>query len=125
MNYSKNGKTYHCPVEAALDVIGGKWKPLILWALGDRVLRFGELQKTLPGVNAKMLTKHLRELEEDGVLVRTVYPEVPPRVEYSITDFGKTLLPIMEALCAWGEHYLGLNGNTASECPVHGGKKKK
>ena len=96
MTYTKNGKTYHCPVEAALDVIGGKWKPLILWALGDNVLRFGELQKGLPGVNAKMLTKQLRELEEDGVITRTVYPEVPPRVEYAITDFGKTLIPILQ-----------------------------
>ena len=63
--YTRNGKIYHCPVEAALDVIGGKWKPLILWALGDDVLRFNELQKALPSVNAKMLTKQLRELEED------------------------------------------------------------
>ena len=78
--YTRNGRSYQCPVEAALDVIGGKWKPLILWALGDRVLRFSELQKALPGVNTKMLTKQLRELEEDGVITRTVYPEVPPRV---------------------------------------------
>ena len=104
--YTKNGKIYHCGVEAALDVIGGKWKPLILWALGDNVLRFGELQKGLPGVNAKMLTKQLRELELDGVISRTVYPEVPPRVEYSITDFGRTLIPILRELCVWGTRYL-------------------
>ena len=67
MTYTKNGKTYHCSVEAALDVIGGKWKPLILWALGDNVLRFGELQKELSGINTKMLTKQLRELEQDGL----------------------------------------------------------
>lgn len=65
MTYTKNGKTFHCPVEAALDVIGCKWKPLILWALGDAVLRFSELQKSIPGVNTKMLTKQLREQEED------------------------------------------------------------
>ncbi|RXE56387.1 HxlR family transcriptional regulator [Methanoculleus taiwanensis] len=124
MIYTKNGKTYHCPVEAALDVIGGKWKPLILWALGDDVMRFSELQKMIPGVNTKMLTKQLRELEADGVLTRTVYPEVPPRVEYAITDFGKTLLPIMEALCAWGAQYLGIDDAAVSRCPTKAGKGK-
>jgi DNA-binding HxlR family transcriptional regulator len=125
MTYGKNGKTYHCPVEAALDVIGGKWKPLILWYLGDNIVRFGELQKGLPGVNAKMLTKQLRELENDGVIKRTIYPEVPPRVEYIITDFGKTLLPIMEALCSWGANYLGIEDASSYECPTKTGKKKK
>ena len=125
MKYTKNGKTYHCPVEAALDVIGGKWKPLILWALGDAVMRFGELQKELPGVNTKMLTKQLRELEEDGVIRRKVYPEVPPRVEYAITDFGKTLLPILNALCTWGAGYLGVNGDPAHQCQIKPGKKKR
>jgi DNA-binding HxlR family transcriptional regulator len=125
MTYSKNGKTYHCPVEAALDVVGGKWKPLILWYLGDNVVRFGELQKGLPGVNAKMLTKQLRELENDGVIKRTIYPEVPPRVEYIITDFGKTLLPIMEALCSWGANYLGIEDTSSYECPTKTGKKTK
>lgn len=120
--YTRNGKSYHCPVEAALDVIGGKWKPLILWALGDDVLRFSELQKALPGVNTKMLTKQLRELEEDGVITRTVYPEVPPRVEYAITDFGKTLIPILQALCNWGAEYLGIEEASAHRCPT---KKRK
>jgi DNA-binding HxlR family transcriptional regulator len=124
MVYSKNGKAYHCPVEAALDVIGGKWKPLILWALGDNVLRFGELQKGLPGVNAKMLTKQLRELEEDGVIRRTVYPEVPPRVEYSITKFGETLIPVLQALCNWGAHYLEIEDASSYECQAKVGNKK-
>lgn len=126
MTYVKNGKTYHCTVEATLDVIGGKWKPLILWHLGDSVMRFGELQKSLHGVNAKMLTKQLRELEEDGVIRRTVYPEVPPRVEYSITEFGKTVIPILEALCTWGAQYLGTqNGKKSDEIPVCQAKAKK
>jgi DNA-binding HxlR family transcriptional regulator len=127
MTYTKNGRTYHCTVEAALDVIGGKWKPLILWHLGDNVMRFGELQRSLPGVNAKMLTKQLRELEKDGVIKRTLYPEVPPRVEYTITDFGRTLIPILQALCTWGAMYLeSENGNTdaTSPCPAKAGKKK-
>ncbi len=119
--YTRNGKSYHCPVEAALDVIGGKWKPLILWGLGDNVLRFSELQKALPGVNTKMLTKQLRELEEDGVITRTVYPEVPPRVEYAITDFGRTLIPILQALCNWGAEYLGIEEASAHLCPTKKG----
>jgi DNA-binding HxlR family transcriptional regulator len=120
MNYTKNGKTFHCPVEAALDVIGGKWKPLILWALGDDVLRFNQLQKGLPGVNTKMLTKQLRELEKDGVIRRKVFPEVPPRVEYAMTDFGKTLIPILRELCKWGANYLEID-DTSRECPANKG----
>jgi DNA-binding HxlR family transcriptional regulator len=123
MDYAKNGKSYHCPVEAALDVIGGKWKPLILWALGDKVLRFNELQKALPGINTKMLTKQLRALEEDGVIDRYVYPEVPPRVEYRITEFGRTLIPILEALCDWGADYLGVEDASSYQCSMKTGKK--
>jgi DNA-binding HxlR family transcriptional regulator len=125
MTYTKNGKTYHCPVEAALDVIGGKWKPLILWALGNDVLRFSELQKALPSVNAKMLTKQLRELEADGIIRRKIYPEVPPRVEYTITDFGKTLIPILNALCDWGAEYLGIDEASSHQCSAKAEKKKK
>ncbi|MGD0079290.1 MAG: helix-turn-helix domain-containing protein [Methanoregula sp.] len=108
-----------------MDVIGGKWKPLILWALGDNVLRFNELQKGLPGVNTKMLTKQLRELEGDGVIRRTVYPEVPPRVEYAITDFGRTLIPILQALCTWGAHYLGIEYASPYQCPAKTGRTKR
>lgn len=105
--YTKNEKSYRCPVEATLDVIGGKWKPLILWMLKGGVMRFSALQKAIPGVNSKTLTKQLRELEQDGVVVRVMYPEIPPRVEYSITEFGETLIPIIQALCTWGAEYLG------------------
>lgn len=122
--YTRNGKSYHCPVEAALDVIGGKWKPLILWALGDNVMRFSELQRALPGVNTKMLTKQLRELEEDGVIQRRVFAEVPPRVEYTITDFGKTLIPILQALCTWGAEYLGIDDAVSRQCPTKRAKMK-
>lgn len=105
--YERNGKMYSCPVEATLDVIGGKWKPLILWRIRKKIMRFSELQKEIPEINSKTLTKQLRELEHDGVISRTVYPEIPPRVEYSITEFGKTLVPIIQALCTWGAKYLG------------------
>ena len=124
MAYTKNGRTFHCPVEAALEVIGRKWKALILWHLCDGVKRFSELQRELPGINAKMLTRQLRELEGDGVVQRTVYPEVPPRVEYAVTEFGRTLLPILEALCAWGTQYLGTDDAAPARCPAKAGTER-
>lgn len=106
MSYKKNNN-YSCPVEVTLDVIGGKWKPIILWNIRKDVLRFSEIQKAIPAVNSKTLTKQLRELEEDHVIKRTIYPEIPPRVEYSITEFGTSLIPIIQALCDWGSRYIG------------------
>ncbi|SFM25019.1 winged helix-turn-helix transcriptional regulator [Methanolobus profundi] len=103
---SKNEKQYCCPVEATLGVIGGKWKPLILWQLKEEVLRYNSLQQALPGISPRMLTKQLRELEEDGLVRREMYPEIPPRVEYSLTDFGRTIIPVLEALCQWGIEYM-------------------
>jgi DNA-binding HxlR family transcriptional regulator len=100
-------KKYNCPVEASIDVIGGKWKPLILWALKEETLRFCEIEKELPQITQKMLTKQLRELESDGMISRKVYAEVPPKVEYSLTASGKTVIPILELLCFWGEKTFG------------------
>lgn len=97
---------YSCPVEAAIDIIGGKWKPWIIWCLRDCVLRFSELQKELPGVSPKVLTKQLRELEGDGIISRKIYPEIPPKVEYSLTPLGRTVIPVVEALCVWGSEYI-------------------
>ena len=102
----KRNRRYHCPVEATLDVIGGKWKAVILFWLRDDVFRFGELRRRIPDISERMLTQHLRELEEDGIVQRKVYAVVPPKVEYSLTAYGRTLRPITEMLCAWGKKHL-------------------
>ncbi|GMQ87999.1 MAG: winged helix-turn-helix transcriptional regulator [Gammaproteobacteria bacterium] len=94
-----------CPTEAALEVIGGKWKGVILYHLSSGTKRFNELQRLMP-VSQRMLTTQLRGLENDQIVHHQVYPEVPPRVEYSITEFGCTLEPILKVLQAWGEMYL-------------------
>jgi DNA-binding HxlR family transcriptional regulator len=103
-----------CPVEVTLAVIGGKWKPLILWHLSEGgVRRFLELQRLIPGITRKMLTQHLRELERDGVVARQIFDEMPLRVEYSLTKYGQTLRPLMRVLCDWGskhEVYVAKNG---------------
>lgn len=92
-----------CPVETALDVLAGKWKILILWYLRRDTLRFNELQKMLPRVTQKMLIQKLRELEDDGIVLRVVYPVVPPKVEYSLTSYGQSLKPILKQMYLWGE----------------------
>ena len=99
------GHTYNCPVEVTLEIIGGRWKSVILYHLLGRTRRFGELRKLLPGVTQRMLTLQLRELENDGVIHREVYRQIPPKVEYSLTEFGRSLEPILRALLAWGEQY--------------------
>ena len=96
-------KVEKCPVETALDVLAGKWKILILWYLKSETKRFNELQKLLPRTTQKMLIQKLRELEEDGIIHREVYPVVPPKVEYSLTKYGETLKPIIKQLYLWGE----------------------
>jgi DNA-binding HxlR family transcriptional regulator len=85
-----------------LELIGGRWKTLILFNLQKKPMRFSELRRSLPGVTEKMLTQQLRELEADNLLTRTVYAEVPPRVEYSLTDLGKSLWPVMNNIAQWG-----------------------
>lgn len=93
----------HDPVNVTLKVIGGKWKPLLMWLISQETMRFGELQKAMPGITQKMLTQQLRELEADGLLNRKVYPIVPPKVEYSLTEYGKTLKPVLKSMAVWGE----------------------
>jgi DNA-binding HxlR family transcriptional regulator len=103
---------YHCHMELTLDLIGGKWKSLIVWHLGENTLRFSDLKRTMPGITQKMLTQQLRELERDGLVHRFVYAEVPPKVEYSLTKAGKTLLPLLTSLYQWGVNYAGEAGPT-------------
>lgn len=99
-------KKYYCSVELTLQVIGGKWKPIIIYRLGvDGTLRFSEIKRAIPNITQKMLTQQLRELEADGVVHREVYPQVPPKVEYSLTDLGQTVVPVISKLCHWGKDY--------------------
>ncbi|MFD0698427.1 winged helix-turn-helix transcriptional regulator [Paenibacillus sp. GCM10027628] len=97
---------YNIPVEATLDVIGGKWKTLILCHLTYGAKRTGELQKAIPNITRKMLTQQLRELEEDGVIIRTVYNQVPPKVVYELSSLGESLAPIIDIMCEWGDRYI-------------------
>ncbi|MFZ5427577.1 MAG: winged helix-turn-helix transcriptional regulator [Thermodesulfobacteriota bacterium] len=101
-----NGKVYRCFFELTLQVMGGKWKPIILYHLAvEGVMRFSELRRGINGVTERMLARQLRELEADGIVSRKVYREVPPRVEYSLTDLGKGLVPILKDLRDWGADY--------------------
>jgi DNA-binding HxlR family transcriptional regulator len=111
--------SYRCPVEVTLEVIGGKWKALILWHLTFKTLRFSQLQRRLNGVTQKMLTQQLRELERDQLIHRQVFAEVPPRVEYSLTDTGRTLQPLLQQMRDWGNGHLLRNAATGgvSTCP--------
>jgi DNA-binding HxlR family transcriptional regulator len=103
---NRRNKEYACTFEIAVDLIGGKWKPIIIWHLGTKgTKRFNELKKLLPQITQKMLTQQLRELENDSLDERKVYPQVPPKVEYSLTDSGESLMPILRMMCDWGEKY--------------------
>ena len=95
-------QTYSCGLDASLDVIGGKWKGLILWALRSEAHRFGELRRVVEGISEKMLIQHLKEMEADGIVKRRDFKEVPPRVEYALTPFGQSLYAALAPLCEWG-----------------------
>ncbi|WP_063003516.1 winged helix-turn-helix transcriptional regulator [Nocardia salmonicida] len=107
-------RPYSCGIDAALDVVGGKWKALILWALSTGTQRFGDLRRLVPGVTEKMLIQQLRELEHDGIVHREVYAQVPPKVEYSLTERGLSLNGALSTLGAWG------NENMVHICAVKG-----
>ena len=112
MNQTEN---YRCTVSVTLDIIGGKWKSLILWQLSFKTLRFSQLQRRLTKVTQKMLTQQLRELERDGLIHREVFAEVPPRVEYSLTTMGESVVPILQLMYQWGQNYLIATEQTAQE----------
>lgn len=101
-----------CPLTSAMEIIGGKWKIVILGHLFTDVKRFGELKQLMPGVTQKMLTQQLRELEADGLLHREIYKEIPPKVEYSLTESGQSLEPILKELCIWGMKLIKKNNGT-------------
>jgi DNA-binding HxlR family transcriptional regulator len=111
-------KIYTCGLEAALDVVGGKWKVLILWALHDEARRFGELRRSVPGISEKMLIQNLKEMEIDGIVTRRDFKEIPPRVEYALTAFGISLSAALSPLCEWGQQHMvriGVGKDTEDE----------
>ena len=123
---------YICPVEATLEIVGGKYKPLILWHLSGKTLRFGQLQKLLSSATPKMLTELLRrmpkmthatlsnqlkQLESNGLIARKEYAQIPPKVEYSLTPLGTSFIPILSSICDWGNNYLKVN-NICPNCSM-------
>ena len=103
--FNFKGKKYNNPVELSLAIMGGKWKIPIIWMLKDDSKRYGELKRSLQKVTHKMLTQQLRELEQDEIISRKLYPEVPPKVEYNLTLLGKSVIPVIDLLNDWGEEY--------------------
>jgi DNA-binding HxlR family transcriptional regulator len=104
------GKEYHCAMDITMDYIGGKWKTVVLWYLRKNKKRFSELKRLIPNITEKMLSIQLKNLESDGIVGRKIYAEVPPKVEYYLTDFGKTLIPMLEAIALWGRNLAETKG---------------
>ena len=113
MNYAD------CPVASTLEVIGGKWKPLILYQLSDRPMRFSELRRVVPQATQKMLTQQLRDLERDGIINRKVHAVVPPKVDYSLTGYGQTLKPLLGLMCDWGIRHRARAANRSRRTPAN------
>jgi DNA-binding HxlR family transcriptional regulator len=105
-----SGREFHCAMDVTMNYIGGKWKTVVLWYLRKDKKRFNELRKLIPNITEKMLSLQLKDLEKDGIIKRKVYPEVPPRVEYYLTDFGKTLIPMLEEIARWGRNLAETKG---------------
>ncbi|MFN8336355.1 MAG: helix-turn-helix domain-containing protein [Cyclobacteriaceae bacterium] len=99
-----NGQEFHCAMDVTMNYIGGKWKTVVLWYLRKDKKRFSELRRLIPNITEKMLSLQLKDLENDGIVSRKLYAEVPPRVEYFLTDFGKSLIPMLEEIARWGRN---------------------
>jgi len=104
------GQAFHCAMDVTMHFIGGKWKTVVLWYLRKERKRFSELKKLIPNITEKMLSLQLKELEKDGIVSRKAYAEVPPRVEYFLTDFGKSLIPMLEEIALWGRNLAHAKG---------------
>jgi DNA-binding HxlR family transcriptional regulator len=117
------GNKFHCAMDVTMNFIGGKWKTVVLWYLRNKKKRFGELKKLIPDITEKMLSIQLKTLEEDGIVTRTIYPEVPPRVEYELTAFGKTMIPMLEQIALWGRNLSETEGELVAASELAKPKK--
>jgi len=115
------GKEYHCAMDVTMDFIGGKWKTVVLWYLRKDKKRFSELRKLIPNITEKMLSLQLKGLENDGLVGRKIYAEIPPKVEYFLTDFGKSMIPMLEEIAKWGRSLAQSKGKMVDK----NGKKEK
>ena len=115
-------RRYYCQVELAMDLLGGKWKGVILWYLQGEALRFTELKQRIVTISEKVLIRELRELEKAGLVTRKIYPEVPPKVEYSLSEFGQTLAPLLDAVSAFGMRYATQFGQIVEVSPTDAGQ---
>lgn len=118
------GREYHCALDISMHYVGGKWKTVVLWYLRKEKKRFSELRHLIPGITEKMLSIQLKQLEKDGLVQRKIYGEVPPRVEYFLTEFGKTLIPMLEEMAKWGRALGEQEGELIKVKPSVGKKKK-
>lgn len=111
VRFKVRGEEFHCALDVTMNFIGGKWKTVVLWYLRKGKKRFSELHRLIPGITEKMLSLQLKQLEQDGIVERVVYAEIPPRVEYHLTEFGKTLNPLLEAVAKWGRELAESEGS--------------
>ena len=119
-----DGKEYHCAMDVTMDFIGGKWKTVVLWYLRKDKKRFSELRKLIPNITEKMLSLQLKGLENDGLVGRKIYPQVPPKVEYFLTEFGKSLIPMLEEIAKWGRDLAQSKGKMMDKAGIKKAKKR-
>ena len=119
-----DGKEYHCAMDVTMDFIGGKWKTVVLWYLRKDKKRFSELRKLIPNITEKMLSLQLKGLENDGLVGRKIYPQVPPKVEYFLTEFGKSLIPMLEEIAKWGRDLAQSKGKMMDKAGIKRAKKR-